>query len=83
MRISFWAMTTYKECGKVGEISKESHKYNEKFWALYLWGKVYGIIHIAKDKAKYRKVGMCNILRVKEHLFCMSKKNPKGTEFKL
>jgi len=50
---------------------------------LYLWGKVSGIIHIAKDKAKYRNVGMCNILGIKKYLFGMSKENPKGTEFKL
>lgn len=40
-------------------------------------GKGSGIIQIARDKAKCRNVGMCNTLRIKEHLFFMSKKNLK------
>lgn len=46
-------------------------------------GKGSGIIQIARDKAKCRNVGMCNTLRIKEHLFFMSKKNLKGTGLKL
>lgn len=48
-----------------------------------LVGKRFWIIQFAKDKAKCRKMGMGNILRIKEHLFPMSKKNQKGTGLKL
>lgn len=46
-------------------------------------GKGSGIIQFARDKAKCRNVGMCNILRIKEHLFFMSKENLKGSGLKL
>lgn len=42
-----------------------------------------GILQSAEDKAKSRNVGMHNRARMKEHLFSVSRRNPKGTELKL
>lgn len=42
-----------------------------------------GILQLAQDKAKSRNVGMHNRERMKEHLFSVFKRNPKGTELKL
>lgn len=45
--------------------------------------KVLGLFSLLRTRLNIEKMGMGNILRIKEHLFSMSKKNQKGTGLKL